>query len=361
VELHRSWYEPPASNESYGRYVIAERSRCDSDFPLGYLDGGDYWRNCGRKRDVGFNDPNGTPLIGFDFARWSCLSATRGCETPPPPTTPSGDATVAPHGLCEVALPPTDDVWRGMSHHSQFKCVVVGDPANATEQLSRRPLTALYDGVDDSKRDQFNACHVACPAGDLSCTTDCSGSSCTTSAAAPSGGSGNPWQPKVACQAVSGTSIHTGDVGFVALRQVTVAAGDPVPAYQRGCINEWQESLYKMLCPGYLDNPGGIAGSSNYADFGAIVCGCGESFGGSECEIGCPAGDVFKAPLYTAVDRVGFWACGRLGASTATPLQQDVGDGNIGFRVRGSLPARIVPTTPLCEVSQTCVHGYTVR
>ncbi|MEL6178911.1 MAG: hypothetical protein AAFS10_08150, partial [Myxococcota bacterium] len=81
MELHIGSYVPAHMGERYGRYVIAERSRCDEDFPLGYT-GQDrpYWRDCTRSRDAAYNpDPSQAAPIGFDFARWSCQATAGTC------------------------------------------------------------------------------------------------------------------------------------------------------------------------------------------------------------------------------------------------------------------------------------------
>ena len=103
---------------------------------------------------------------------------------PPPPTAAAPGLSGAPaHGLCEVTLPPVDAkcavvgsafpclhgaVWRGMTHHSQFRCVVLNAEASNTE-----PRLAPLDVYGGQHR--FSQCHVACPAGDPTCAADCAG------------------------------------------------------------------------------------------------------------------------------------------------------------------------------------------
>ena len=131
----------------------------------------------------------------MDFAQYSCTpdQATGrinpGCPMPPPPTDELPLSWEIPlHGHCGVELPlPADaecddpeqseypcildpetgaaTVWRGMLHHSQFKCVSAGAEAVGLPTL---PLEVFAP-----ERYAFSRCAAACPEGDPECAADC--------------------------------------------------------------------------------------------------------------------------------------------------------------------------------------------
>jgi hypothetical protein len=399
IELHRGFYEAPAEGELYGTYVIAERSRCADAFPLGYADGeGDYWRSCMRNRDVGYaSDPAVFAPVGYDFARFSCDAADGTCPTPPPVTADGAPDEVVPHDLCVVPA-PADDIWRGMSHHSQFRCVVVTNDAELTVPRGLAPqeiaASELYNAVQGSRVWQFNACGVACPDGDADCALDCGDDGCAASSAVP-GGLANPSEPVLSCapiaQSENDDGFAAGTVGFVAARYVDVDG-----AYARGCINEWEPGseafAWKDLCPGYAENPGGVVGDANGSNFGRLLCGCGFGYGGDDCALGCPSlgidtdgdgvldtdvgglhygGDVDN-PLcdngYCPSDpfgedggRRGLWMCGAFsvtsmhGADAATPHALTGG----AFTVRGSVMPHGFSGVS-CQ-GDDCAQGWSAR
>jgi len=188
MELHRSFYEP-GFVLGVGQLVIQERSRCDADFPLAYgaSETSTYWRECTRSRDANYDpaDALASPEFGLDYARWSCDAASGSCPIPPPPTNTLSTSAPPPRGLCEVAKPVSDPecdssnlwecidgaVWRGMNHHSQFRCVVVDDtPSNTEPHLS---LGSFQPSTSAPYR--LAQCNVACPPTDPDCAADCPG------------------------------------------------------------------------------------------------------------------------------------------------------------------------------------------
>ncbi|MCA9518188.1 MAG: hypothetical protein KC635_24790, partial [Myxococcales bacterium] len=183
-ELHKvTWEDRPG--EDAGTLVIAERSRCDASFALGYDESGGstYWKQCARNRRGGYDADDPEP--GYDLAAWSCAAASGTCDPPPALTdeVPDG-ADVPAHGLCEVALPPSDGVWRGMSHHSQFMCGAVVATADV-DQPYEIGTGEVYDkSAALAGKWAFNDCYVACPSGDNTCATDCAGSACAQSSTA---------------------------------------------------------------------------------------------------------------------------------------------------------------------------------
>ncbi|MFO0747354.1 MAG: hypothetical protein U1F43_17055 [Myxococcota bacterium] len=288
VELHTSSYED-RPGEDYGTLVIGERSRCDDAFPLTYAASADpYWRQCTRNRKATFD--RAAALPGFDLARWSCDATSGSCPELPAPTTLTPVTTIPAHGLCQVSRPPADGVWRGMNHHSQFRCVeVTAGAASESWQLAKADL---YDATTQSAgRYQFDGCGV--------------------SGSASPHGSGEPAAPVIAC---APELPEAGAVGFVAARY----DDDRAPAdYREGCIDEWR--TWPELCPGWdaslPEDDQAAVGDGQSQAFGELICGCAEAFGGIACQTGCGAGDLMLSTGYATVPRDGYWLCGDLAAS----------------------------------------------
>lgn len=248
VELYTTRYEPPVGLAPHGTLVIAERSRCDASFPLGYgadtaydpADPSTYWRSCERRRDPDFNADGAQP--GHDFGRWGCSSRSGSCPAAPMPAHASVSTLPDPstsllrgHGLCELggAL-PADGTWRGMNHHSQFQCVRV--VTDGTE-------SAAYDrGASDFGATGslvFNDCQVS----------DCAGAPGCTDSIAPVGVGAS--SPIIECARTGG--VTPGRVGWAALTYQpyghVTTGGVPIgdTTYNGGCINE--DAEYAVLCP----------------------------------------------------------------------------------------------------------------
>ncbi len=327
VELHRGWYEEGVAL-GLGAFVIAERSRCElNGFPLVYGGGaeagmgtgdgeGAWWRQCARSRDTAFDGSQvgGTPNLGLDFARWSCNRQSGGCPVPPPPVNGSmGPYGVPVHSLCEAGRLPQDPecdqpdslhictdggIWRGMSHHSQFRCVQVGDgAAGSGAGTADRPIVT---------RDQllqgewiWNSCGIACPEGDAQCAADCDGTACTQTTEAYKGAS----HPVIRCKA--GSIPEKGKVGLVAA-SYSGYPRDGARYYQRGCINECNE--WADLCPGYVPGKVNATCTGEPSAFGRLSCGCNALWAGSQCQVYCPESNLATSPM-TYMPRTGHWLC----------------------------------------------------
>ena len=366
LEMHEGFWRPSLTGGAFGTYVVAEKSRCDASFPLTYntvldmmgntLSDGEYWKECTRKRDAQFNQPLGSPALGMDFARFNCEGAT--CATPPPIAMPPTGSAIPPHGLCDLpaSAMPVDGVWRGFGHHSQFKCISVFStaPTDPNTALGRatRVRSQLYDNVNGNRVDQFNRCHIQCPAGDETCAADCGTGVCTTSTRSPGASEpANPSDPVLTCTPIAEASVLPDEVGFVAVR--TPATGG---AYVRGCIDEFNEPAYRELCPGYLANPAAIVGQGNIQQFGELICGCGQNYGGPTCDQGCPQMNLFYQDGYDPIRRVGLWMCAQPTTISGT-LSFD--GGTSSYTLRATTPVGITPTTPLCQGD--CDGGYRIR
>ena len=250
TELYSGFYE--ASGTGLGTLVIRERSRCDTTFPLRYdfgqldpalpTDGyapavpATYWRNCARRRDNTYNQA--TPTPGFDFAQWTCPAAAGSCAAVPPahptvtsPTDPKTQALVRNYGLCALgAAKPNDMVWRGMGHHSQFKCVsVTATPSSPFEHL---PADFATTSTGTNDKLAFNRCNArpCTTPGDPACTK-------------AQGVGTQTQQPVVQCL----TKVPiVGEVGFAAVgyRPYGVTtSGYTITTYRGGCVTEDTETV----------------------------------------------------------------------------------------------------------------------
>ncbi|NOZ87436.1 MAG: hypothetical protein GXP49_14425 [Deltaproteobacteria bacterium] len=381
IELYRSWYEAGSTSLLKGQYVISERKRClAGDLALTYGDQGtsDYWRECTRSRDASYSgkgDPQ-SPDFGMDFARWSCSESTGSCPVPPPPTLEESQGGAIPkHGFCEVPEPPTDGVWRGMSHHSQFKCVLV-----STDPPNNPPTELRLDPSVFGTEYAFNTCHVKCPDGDDICTSDCPDGDprCATSSEYDT--SVQPASPVLECELQAGAPDN-GSIGFALVLFTSNTGGT---SYVRGCIDEWspttvtgdgtsdpEVSAWRSLCPGWSANPAGATGKGSSGNFGKLQCGCTENYGGPSCDLGCPDPLLHVQYIdgeYHGTPREGFWMCGDFSGSSYTSLDPEYGpalvgkDGNGGVYVlKGEVPAD-TPTDGTVLYQEKCNEGcYSIR
>ena len=372
VELHTGRYEPPAEGDAHGRYVIAERSRCDAAFALGYDDAdGSYWSSCGRRRDGGY-DPS-EPL-GYDFQRWSCDSAQGDCPPLMPPTAVDLGGEVPPHGLCEDRPGVDPEAWRGMNHASQFKCVeIVADAMQDVEPFQVRRATVRNNGASAGIH-QLNACSLEACGDDAGCAEF----------DAPEGGA-NPSQPRLTCasessEVASDPAALLGRVGLVSVRfQDYIHAS----SYAGGCIDEAVE--WPQLCPGFDPQaPFSTISEGNNRNFGKLMCGCGFNYGGPECDLGCPSEQLhfggtnpdsagFCADGYCVAvadeggeegGRSGYWMCGDFTATAYTEVvNEEVGaafhaEGSLqvggqtesgSITLRGAMPTFGTDGTPMCQ------------
>ncbi|MBN1959320.1 MAG: hypothetical protein JW841_00090 [Deltaproteobacteria bacterium] len=366
LELHRNFYEPGTQSLQFGQYVIQERSRCDVDFPLQYeKDAGSYWRECtrGRAADYDSTDGQSRPDFGMDFARWSCDARAGTCPIPPPPTQELVAPGVIPaHGLCSVSLPIIDKecidepnglwlcvdggVWRGMSHHSQFRCVVVSSETyNTTPVLNP---DALVDSLW-----VLNQCHINCPTEDQNCIEDCKSGKCISSSKAIS--EYEPNDPNIKCSVNIKPSV--GSVGIAAANFIN-------GSYKHGCIDEWSPRIsdnpktdpvvasWRQLCTGWQTNQAATFGVGNDRNFGELQCGCGSyHYSGLACEDSCPQNQVMLDPNFQTVPRKGLWLCGQSNNSASSLL----GSQNTRFEVSGNVPIIARDRTVMCA-SPPCTN-----
>lgn len=351
AELHTSRFE--AGDGDVGRYVIAERRRCDADFPLAYDEGsGGYWRSCARRRSAAFTAGH---TLAHDFARYACEDAQGSC---PAVLLTDGSTTaggVPAHGVCDLGVVP-DGPWRGMNHHSQFLCAeIVGKDAPGGPSQLRVDQVWPERGAD---RYDFNRCALAGGAL-LACTTVTS----------------------------SGGEDALGLVGLAAVRFTPYGPEDGQLDYDRGCVDEGTE--WPALCPGYQpQRSDGVVQDGLATNFGRLMCGCDYNYGGASCEIGCPdaqlhiGGDCTDDPTgycRAVVDddglsggRRGVWMCGRprasVGTSTKTCALGACGPGPSGAGAVSTVGRRRTilfsgsgaaceATTPCSAVDEDCIEG----
>ncbi|MFH1808552.1 MAG: hypothetical protein ABIJ09_07400, partial [Pseudomonadota bacterium] len=303
----------------------------------------------------------------------------------PPPTDALASGVVPEHALCrDPALPPPIEeecqtsgpwpcvggrVWRGMSHHSQFRCVLVR--ANAGTDTPTLPQSDFVDG-----KATMNLCRVNCPTGDESCASDCTSGTCTTTTEAPLSGLDpkNPAHAKLTC-AIDAVPIN-GVVGFASMNYVPPS--QPT-AYAHGCINEWAPTIggspvtnpeiaaWRSLCPGWVEDPAGSIGQGDRNNFGELQCGCGDNYGGPDCDLGCPDAQLNLSAGYNSTPRSGYWMCADFSTSAVTQMDATYGPALVGQDGTGSTyvihDAIGVPGDgqPLCEFGADCSTGFVIR
>jgi len=225
LELHRGWFEPGAGGDiGGGAWHIEERPRATpEEFGLRYdtgegcpeaLDGCTGWRHCSRLRDPAADA--GQPALGFDLAT-------------------------------EAGALPDGPGWRGMTHHSQFKCVVVTDVPSPQQPLERSPTNAGRDFL-------LSACTTTGPPAD---GPDDRG---LQLACGPPEGGPRPGQ------------AYWGMVPYVTYPPSVTHAG-----YRGGCTNgcaeaqaAWAAEPEDLRCPGLQHNT--PLCRDEIADWGRLVC-----------------------------------------------------------------------------------------
>jgi hypothetical protein len=291
MELYDGYYEGQENNlrscsspqdAACGTYVIKEKPRagspnCDAtanmeenQVPIKYhQDENDYWKSCERRDDSDFGKSQAK--VGLDFAG---LSST-------------GEFT-------------------GFFHHSQYKCVRIDD-SNQTGELTtsdgEKPLNLnpmdLYAGPDSLMNYQWNNCTEGTERASMGNETNSTlpGFHCI----ADKPGSGLDSEP-----------VH-GKVGWVAVRYMDYGSreqsdpenvGDLGETYIRGCVNECEnadEPPTACFNAGAPEQGGRCSGDVH--NFGELICGCGTSYGGPKCQIGCPADYVHITETFNLANR----------------------------------------------------------
>lgn len=229
AELHRGYYVAPGAGESYGQYRIEERSRgtvagsAAGDVPLNYASGdSDAWRTCERGVDINVSSLELLP-VGLDFANLY-----------EPPNDPF-----------EVAA----DSWKGMTHHSQFQCLVLNNDASETIPTVVTPGQVQAEGM------RLNRCEMSGDGTALDPNVK------------------NPIQAPVSCSYLDSNdaSVKTGAVFWSAVpfidHQLGIVPGEP--EYQRGCLNGCFAEL--ASCPGFATNPASVVCEYSPAEFGEFI------------------------------------------------------------------------------------------
>lgn len=318
LELTDSVSEPLSAQASYG--VPSEADLSDAN----------YWRECRRNRDVNFDGdlgPENTPTImpgrrNADFARFNCpgnatkkgpcFEATSYLHTTHLTTPFDGRRPAGPR----VNPPPSQTVFAGMNHHSQFRCML---------PTTESPTSGNFDKSRHISVSDLGNYHL------LQCGLN--GDQATARELAPDGSTVNPRDPDIKCivDATPTPSAANKDVDYykwVVSRFIPYdhqeildengAVIASYPDYERGCIDEAIE--WPFLCNGFDLNPfvNRASPTSDEDNFGHIECGCSGS-GGPNCEIGCGGTPHEQIdPPYSPVTRAGYWLCGEF--SLVTPV-----------------------------------------
>lgn len=285
AEIHRGYYREPSNFAFPGSYVIEERSRCEATFPLGYLAGvSGYWQSCTRNRRADFNFASSQS--GFDFGHYSCSDTNSGsCATLEPalvdPPVDLDNDNIDDHGLCDQTGPLVNMPWRGMSHHSQFQCVVLKTSPNAANDYELSVNDVYEPGEVDPLPYEFNDCVANdCAAGMIGCSETANQ------------GIYQPLETELTCLGRERTNVVADQVGWVAARYIPESSNTSLAhPYQRGCVDEsfglTGNDGWASICPGYAENPDGVLAAGNPGDSGKLICSCNRFYGGSDCSVAC--------------------------------------------------------------------------
>lgn len=299
LELHDGWFE---REDGVSRYRIRERTRKAQagNVPVQYPPGTNaYWRQCDRHLDIDYSG-SPTSYAGADFV----------------------EATGS---------------WHGMLHHSQFKCVEVLSQSDygTTHDRERNPEVVFTPGQTGLARRASQGTVHGCPDAPAPGVEvyDWSPNQCgaaPTTRSAPSSLVVNTKFADVACSPISSNGIEPG-VYWVAVGYenyacdrsdaVTVGPDD----YTRGCANQCAEQGVSA-CPDHDENS--PTGSNRFTcddesrvGFGALHCGCGLSYAGPSCEIGCASDHLLYPDGFSIETRSGYWMCGGPNASLPATLK----------------------------------------
>lgn len=243
AELHTGYWEPSHTASSTGAFVITERKRVAKSSgaytALTYTDASPdaHWRNCTVRRDVEwdkFEHP-----IGMDFA--------------------SFEANLGAY-LVDDAVP----MWRGMNHHSQFKCLTI-----TSEPDAERPNEVSVADARHPSRD-LNVCRLV----DIE-----------------PGPGPNPANPVFECR-VRANVPSAGTVSWASVNYGDYRSAASLDGYVRGCVNGCSEARLRADarlsrvaswdCPTAdrgADNDGeNLACTRDVTDHGKLVCleACGD-------------------------------------------------------------------------------------
>ena len=207
AELHRGWFAPLGDDPAQGAWHIAERPRDPAD-PAGVpvRDTGDaqWWQQCVRRADPTLGQD---PPVGLDFAA------------------------------------------DGLTHHSQFKCVVVRDVPDESQPLEMTPRQAT---------DRYTLNH-------------CAANDAPLPAAEP-----NPAAPRTTCAPLEGEPAP-GTALWAAVPYALYAANPDHVGYAGGCVNTCAEAMFRhaadandLLCPGLPVNIPDCVGLE--AEHGRLLC-----------------------------------------------------------------------------------------
>lgn len=227
AELHQGFHVSPGPNDAYGHYRIVERKRPSAgagsagEIQLSYAAGaGDSWRTCDRDRDALVESDSVLP-VGLDLASF---------YTP----------AVSPY-LAE-ALP-----FRGMMHHSQFKCLTLSNAPEPSLPTALRPSDLA--GFD------LNTCSLEGPGAAL-------------------GQGENAYDAPLRCETLSSADarVEAGAVLWGASKYRDHGSwGAPADQadYLRGCRNGCFGAL--SGCEGFSTNPRAVACDYDALDFGRFI------------------------------------------------------------------------------------------
>ena len=266
LELDIGAFSPPSGGATYGTYHITEKPRGGGPGKVAPVYGAaGYWDTCGTRPDSAFRD--GLPAQGMDFARFVPESG-----------------------------------FRGMNHHSQFKCMFIVGSTNAGS-----PPNEITYATFRSRSYINNDCALSAGAGPI----------------APASGP-NPSDAPVVCAAGDqNAALANGAVVWAAMPFTPYA--NPA-AYVRGCVDECVETAVTCAqCPFTSTdctlNPAYCVSSA--AQYGKhVLCSCpqGQYVSGTACvPHSCGDSVVYNEAYGNAPGMSGYEYCDLGGQNSNAP------------------------------------------
>lgn len=325
IETANGYFTQGDTPDELGKYVIRELTR-GTELPISYEStAGARWKTCTRFADARTSESNPRDRIGTDFGQYAPASG--------------------------AAIWEAGDSWKGMNHSSQFKCInvlaVAPDPVDDGAHVVLKDEVAGGPDAKWSPGYTVNVCRLS--------------GNPRPEPGAPSGIM-NAAAPEVLCDLTTPVTegVKWAAVNYQATYGQTINNGATREDYQyeRGCADECVTR--RPLCTGMSSPTASEDSGSCYTDpndFGQRYCGCNITFGGVDCDFGCPsAADVFISPGYNPGNRAEqFWACGQVTESEAGAFGGD------GYSVTGHVPQAATDRSQLCADPNDCSTGFSVR
>jgi hypothetical protein len=331
--------------------IVRERPRLDGgadSVPFSGDGGSEFWRQCLRRRDSLADDPDlASTTPGLDFATF-----------------------VEPQG------------HTGMTHHSQFKCLVATPPGDV--RLRGDTEAPPYVDLNELETRYIPQTCSVVPnrAGAFECSP----------AVGPVGADTALWgivrhidygnDATVVCRDPVTGRDDSSVCGGMECRDGLCVDPNLGGEYVRGCVNECEELRLGNFALGDPaacgvgvgvsgDETGYIAATcpqfdvcTGFADarfacqglalqYGRLACGCGLNYTGERCEASCPDSELVYSAGFNIATREGVWMCASIAGSEGKTMDSG---GNGGIVLEGAVPLSAVDRS-LESVSPGCADN----